>query len=212
MRIGSGYDVHALVAGRPSCWRRGRSRTARTRRSFRCRRAVACDRRCVAGSARAGRLGRALSRQRPALEGRRQPRAVARGRREDPRAGWEVGNVDATVIAQAPKVAPFVTAMRANVAADLGCDPARISVKATTTERLGFAGARRVSRPRRWCCSSSRNRERPSGTWRAVSPGAEGGRPVRASGPPVSHRQRDARQRAAAGRAATGRTARHASA
>ena len=54
--------------------------------------------------------------------------------------GWDIGNVDATVIAQAPKLAPFVAAMRANVAADLGCDPARISVKATTTERLGFTG------------------------------------------------------------------------
>jgi len=54
--------------------------------------------------------------------------------------GWDIGNVDATVIAQAPKLAPFVAAMRANVAADLGCDPARISIKATTTERLGFTG------------------------------------------------------------------------
>src|SRR6187399_473832 len=54
--------------------------------------------------------------------------------------GYGVGNVDATVIAQAPKLAPFVAAMRANVAADLGCDPACVSIKATTTERLGFAG------------------------------------------------------------------------
>ena len=53
---------------------------------------------------------------------------------------WDIGNVDATVIAQAPKLAPFVAAMRANIAADLGCDPARISVKATTTDRLGFTG------------------------------------------------------------------------
>jgi 2-C-methyl-D-erythritol 2,4-cyclodiphosphate synthase len=55
-------------------------------------------------------------------------------------AGWEIGNVDATVIAQAPKIAPHVAAMRANIATDLDCDVARISVKATTTERLGFAG------------------------------------------------------------------------
>ncbi|MEO8755061.1 MAG: 2-C-methyl-D-erythritol 2,4-cyclodiphosphate synthase, partial [Casimicrobiaceae bacterium] len=54
--------------------------------------------------------------------------------------GWDVGNVDATVIAQAPRLAPFVPAMRANVAGDLGCDPERISIKATTTERLGFTG------------------------------------------------------------------------
>lgn len=52
----------------------------------------------------------------------------------------DIGNVDATVIAQSPRLAPFVAAMRANVAADLSCDPARISIKATTTERLGFTG------------------------------------------------------------------------
>jgi len=54
--------------------------------------------------------------------------------------GWDIGNVDATVIAQAPKLAPFINAMRANVAADLGCGLARVSIKATTTERLGFTG------------------------------------------------------------------------
>jgi 2-C-methyl-D-erythritol 2,4-cyclodiphosphate synthase len=54
--------------------------------------------------------------------------------------GWAIGNVDATVIAQAPRIAPHVPAMRANVAADLGCAPDRVSIKATTTERLGFTG------------------------------------------------------------------------
>jgi 2-C-methyl-D-erythritol 2,4-cyclodiphosphate synthase len=54
--------------------------------------------------------------------------------------GWDIGNVDATVIAQAPRLAPYIAAMRANVATDLGCDPARISIKATTTERLGLTG------------------------------------------------------------------------
>jgi 2-C-methyl-D-erythritol 2,4-cyclodiphosphate synthase len=54
--------------------------------------------------------------------------------------GWGLCNVDATVIAQVPKLAPHVASMRANIAADLGCDPGVVSVKATTTERLGFAG------------------------------------------------------------------------
>ena len=54
--------------------------------------------------------------------------------------GWAVGNLDTTVIAQAPKIAPHVGAMVANIAADLGCAPDDVSVKATTTERLGFAG------------------------------------------------------------------------
>jgi 2-C-methyl-D-erythritol 2,4-cyclodiphosphate synthase len=55
-------------------------------------------------------------------------------------AGWEIGNVDATLIAQAPKIAPYVEAMRSNIASDLNCDRTLVSVKATTTERLGFAG------------------------------------------------------------------------
>jgi len=54
--------------------------------------------------------------------------------------GWRIGNLDATLIAQAPKLAPHVPAMRANLAADLACDVGEVSVKATTTERLGFAG------------------------------------------------------------------------
>jgi 2-C-methyl-D-erythritol 2,4-cyclodiphosphate synthase len=60
--------------------------------------------------------------------------ALASGR------GWRIGNVDATVIAQAPKLAPHIPAMRANIAADLRCVVDAVSVKATTTEHLGFAG------------------------------------------------------------------------
>ncbi len=54
--------------------------------------------------------------------------------------GYEVGNVDSTVIAQAPKLAPQISAMRDNLAHDLEVPVDRINVKATTTERLGFIG------------------------------------------------------------------------
>jgi len=54
--------------------------------------------------------------------------------------GYKVGNIDATVIAQAPKLAPFITDMRKNMARALDIDVDRLSVKATTTEKLGFAG------------------------------------------------------------------------
>lgn len=54
--------------------------------------------------------------------------------------GYRVGNVDITVIAQAPKMLPFIEQMQANVAEDLGIALDRVSVKATTTERLGFTG------------------------------------------------------------------------
>lgn len=55
-------------------------------------------------------------------------------------AGYELGNVDSTVIAQRPKLAPHIAEMRANIAAAAGVDASQISVKATTEEKLGFTG------------------------------------------------------------------------
>ena len=54
--------------------------------------------------------------------------------------GLRVGNADLTLIAQAPRMAPYTDAMRANIAADLGIEAAAVNVKATTTEGLGFTG------------------------------------------------------------------------
>jgi 2-C-methyl-D-erythritol 2,4-cyclodiphosphate synthase len=55
-------------------------------------------------------------------------------------AGWVLANMDATLVAQAPKMAPHIAAMRENLAADMAADTAQVNVKATTTEKLGFAG------------------------------------------------------------------------
>ena len=55
-------------------------------------------------------------------------------------AGWQVGNIDATIIAQAPKMAPHIEQMRVNIASDCGVALGAINVKATTTEQLGFTG------------------------------------------------------------------------
>jgi 2-C-methyl-D-erythritol 2,4-cyclodiphosphate synthase len=54
--------------------------------------------------------------------------------------GWRLGNADITVVCERPKVAPHAAAMRANLAADLGVDVDAVSVKATTSEKLGFTG------------------------------------------------------------------------
>ncbi len=54
--------------------------------------------------------------------------------------GWRLGNVDMTLIAQAPKLAPHIETMREKLAEDLNADAAQVNVKATTTEKLGFAG------------------------------------------------------------------------
>lgn len=56
--------------------------------------------------------------------------------------GYHLGNLDATVLAQAPKLAPHIPQMRENLAAALGCDVSRISIKATTEEGLGFTGSK----------------------------------------------------------------------
>ncbi len=55
--------------------------------------------------------------------------------------GWQLGNADMTIIAQAPKMAPHIQTMRENIAADLNTDVDNISVKATTEEKLGFTGS-----------------------------------------------------------------------
>jgi len=54
--------------------------------------------------------------------------------------GWQVGNVDATIIAQAPKMAPHIATMREHIAEDIGIAAEQVNVKATTTERLGYTG------------------------------------------------------------------------
>lgn len=56
--------------------------------------------------------------------------------------GYRLGNADMTIIAQAPRMAPHIEAMRANLAADLQAGLSQVNVKATTTEKLGFAGRR----------------------------------------------------------------------
>ena len=57
------------------------------------------------------------------------------------KAGYEIGNIDATVLAQAPKLAPHIAEMRQNIAKACGVDVSHISVKATTEEKLGFTGS-----------------------------------------------------------------------
>ena len=97
-----------------------------------------CD--AVLGAAGLGDIGRHFPDDDPRWRGadsRTFLRAVAAMVRE---AGLAVINADVTVVAQAPRLAPHVEAMGANLAADLGIAPARVNVKATTTEGLGFTG------------------------------------------------------------------------
>ena len=141
MRIGSGYDVHRLVPGR---------------RCIICGVDIPHDRGLLGhsdadvalhalsdallGAAALGDIGHLFPDTDPAHAAPDSPvplRPAAPPLRDR---GYRVGNVDVTIIAQEPKMAPHITAMRENIAADLDIAVDSVSVKATTTERLGFTG------------------------------------------------------------------------
>ena len=141
LRIGNGFDVHALVAGRPLILGgvtipHDRGLAGHSDADVLLH--AVTD--AILGALALGDLGKHFPDTDPRWRGA-DSRALLRhvfALAFD--AGWEIGNVDATVIAQAPKVAPHVAQMRTNIALDLGCDESRVSVKATTTEHLGFTG------------------------------------------------------------------------
>ena len=141
MRIGQGFDVHRLVAGRKLVV--GGVEIAHDRGLLGHSDAdvllhAICD--ALLGAAALGDIGRHFPDSDPKYKGidsRELLRHVARllGERK-----LAVENVDATIIAQAPRMAPHIAKMVANIASDLGIDPGRVNVKATTTEELGFTG------------------------------------------------------------------------
>lgn len=141
MRIGSGYDVHRLVEGR-RCIICGvdipHSKGLLGHSDADVALHALSD--ALLGAAALGDIGHLFPDTDPAFEGadsRRLLRAVMDLLRSH---GFSVGNVDITIIAQEPKMAPHIPAMRANIAADLGIEAGCVSVKATTTEHLGFTG------------------------------------------------------------------------
>ena len=94
----------------------------------------------ILGALGLGDIGHHFPDDDPALKGV-DSRVLLRKVVEHMRAnGYEVGNVDVTIIAQRPKLAPYIDAMRSNIASDLETDVSNCNVKATTTEKLGFAG------------------------------------------------------------------------
>lgn len=141
IRIGHGFDVHAFAEGRRlviggveiphAVGLLGHSDADVLLHAI-------CD--ALLGAAALGDIGRHFPDSDPRYKGidsRELLRHVAGLLRAR---GWRAGNVDATIIAQAPKMAPHIAAMRANIAADLDVTVDAVNVKATTTERLGFAG------------------------------------------------------------------------
>jgi 2-C-methyl-D-erythritol 2,4-cyclodiphosphate synthase len=141
MRIGQGFDAHALKAGRKlviggvtiphDTGLEGHSDADVLLHAI-------CD--ALLGAAALGDIGRHFPDSDPQYRGidsRRLLRATAALLEKN---GWRLVNLDATIIAQEPRMAPHIPAMVANIAADLGVPPRDVSVKAKTTERLGFTG------------------------------------------------------------------------
>jgi 2-C-methyl-D-erythritol 2,4-cyclodiphosphate synthase len=140
-RIGQGFDVHALVCGRPLII--GGVTIAHDRGLLGHSDAdvllhAITD--ALLGAAGLGDIGRHFPDTDPRFAGTDSRVLLREACQRVVAAGWSVGNVDATVIAQEPKLAPHVAAMCANIAADLGVAVECINIKAKTTERLGFTG------------------------------------------------------------------------
>ena len=141
MRIGQGFDVHPLIAGRKLivggveiAYHKGLEGHSDADVLLH----AICD--ALLGAAGLGDIGRHYPETDAAYAGadsRALLRDVAQKLREKK---LKVVNIDATIVAQAPRMAPHIARMIANIAADLGIDAAAVNVKATTTEGLGFVG------------------------------------------------------------------------
>lgn len=141
IRIGNGFDVHRLVEGRKciicgvdiphALGLLGHSDADVALHAL-------AD--ALLGAAALGDIGHLFPDTAPEWEGADSRELLRRVAGELALRGWHAGNVDVTIMAQAPKMAPYIGEMRHNIAADLGLSVDAVSVKATTTERLGFTG------------------------------------------------------------------------
>ena len=141
MRVGQGFDVHALVAGRPliiggvaiphPTGLLGHSDADVLLHAI-------ID--ALLGAAALGDIGRHFADTDPRWKDVDSRVLLRETGSMLAAAGFAIVNVDATIIAQAPRMAPHILAMVANVAADLGVGSDQVNVKAKTTERLGFTG------------------------------------------------------------------------
>jgi 2-C-methyl-D-erythritol 2,4-cyclodiphosphate synthase len=141
VRIGQGLDVHALVAGRKLViggveipYDRGLEGHSDADVLLH----AICD--ALLGAAALGDIGRHFPDTDPRYRGADSRTLLREVARRVAAAGFRVVNVDATVIAQAPRLAPHVPAMVERIAADLGVAGAAVNVKATTSEGLGYTG------------------------------------------------------------------------
>ena len=141
MRIGQGFDVHPLVAGRKLIiggveipYHKGLDGHSDADVLLH----AICD--ALLGAAGLGDIGRHYPDTDSAYAGADSRGCCATWRNKLAAKKLKVVNIDATILAQAPRMAPHMPRMAANIAADLGIEPAAVNIKATTTEGLGFVG------------------------------------------------------------------------
>jgi len=141
VKIGIGYDVHALVEGRPLIL--GGVNIPHTKGLKGHSDAdvlVHAIMDAMLGACALGDIGRYFPDTDPRYEGISSLKLLERVSELIKKQGYKMGNLDSIIIAQKPKLAPYVDQMRHNIAGILQADPAVVSVKATTTEYLGFTG------------------------------------------------------------------------
>jgi len=141
MRIGHGFDAHRFAPGRPLVLG-GVSVPHEFGLEAHSDGDVVIHALCDAllGAAGLGDIGRHFPDNDPAFSGIDSRLLLRRVKAQLDAQHLAVGSVDLTVVAQAPRLAPHIEAMRARLAADLALAPERLNVKATTTERMGFTG------------------------------------------------------------------------
>jgi 2-C-methyl-D-erythritol 2,4-cyclodiphosphate synthase len=141
IRIGNGYDVHRLVEGR-DLWICGVKIPHNTGLLGHSDADVALHALCDAllGAAALRDIGYHFPDSDPQYKGADSRVLLRRVKELLADQGYKISNVDVTIIAQAPKMLPHIPQMIANIATDLDISPNRVSVKATTTEHLGFTG------------------------------------------------------------------------
>ncbi len=141
MRIGTGYDVHQLAEGLP-LWLGGvlvpHTHGLVGHSDADVLLHAICD--ALLGAAALGDIGKHFPDTDPQYKGISSLKLLAHVGRLLKEHGYRVENIDSTVAAQRPKLAPHIPQMRQNIADALGIEVGRVSVKATTTERLGFEG------------------------------------------------------------------------
>ena len=140
-RIGQGYDVHALAEGLPM-WLGGGQIPSQTGFVAHSDGDVAIHALCDAllGALALGDIGHLFPDTDDRWKGIDSKKLLAAVLARPELHGWEVVNADITIALQTPKLAPHISAMRETLAGVMGISPHRVSVKATTTERLGFVG------------------------------------------------------------------------